>query len=348
MRRLSSGAWIFPLPRREKPPRPADPQVILSMGYALNTTDDYHLHGLTSLGWELTLCNALFPENSPCRDALLHDASFGEHLFRFLNEKIPLRRVKTVLEVGGGMGYLMRDLLTLAPHLQATMADISPVLLQKQKESLAGFSVAFLETDFFKMSRADLRAFDLAVLNEVSGDFPTLAVVSEPSSSEDPEAARLSARIADFESAYGLRFVPAENINIGALEAVEKLCTAGVPYIYLSEHSCESSHSDSSFPLMNFTPSRNPEKISLKGHAEFTVKFSALEKIARTFHYEVFRGPYTDILPVSFTDRVTAALRAPTPLSDKQEILQQFLYDLYKYEYLLLVSGPARQGKGRT
>lgn len=314
------------------------------MGYALNTTDDYHLHGLTSLGWELTVCNALFPQDSPCRGALLRDASFGEHLFRFLDEKIPLKRVKTVLEIGGGMGYLMRDLLTLAPHLQATMADISPFLLQRQKESLAGFSAAFLETDFFKMPLSNLRAFDLVILNEVLGDFPTLASMSDPSPSEDPEAARLSARIADFESAYGLRFVPAENINIGALEAVERLCKAGVPYIYLSEHSCESSFSDPLFPLMNFAPSGNPEKISLKGHAEFTIKFSALEKMARVFHYEVFRGPYTDLLPVSFNDRVTAALRAPTPLSGKQEILQQFLYDLYKYEYLLLASGPARKG----
>ncbi|NMC92105.1 MAG: class I SAM-dependent methyltransferase [Smithella sp.] len=316
------------------------------MGYALNTTDDYHLHGLTSLGWELTLCNALFPKNSPCRGALLRDASFGEHLFRFLDKNIPLKRVKTVLEVGGGMGYLMRDLLTLAPHLQTTMADISPFLLQRQKESLAGFSVSFLETDFFKMSLPDLRAFDLVVLNEVLGDFPTLAATSEPSPSEDPAAARLSARIADFETTYGLRFAPAENINIGALEAVERLCQAGVPCIYLSEHSCESFFSDPSFPSMNFAPSGNPEKISLKGHAEFTIKFSALEKVARAFSYEALRGPYTDLLPVSFNDRVTAALRAPTPLSGRQEILRQFLYDLHKYEYLLLTL--ERQGKDRT
>ncbi|HOU57106.1 MAG TPA: class I SAM-dependent methyltransferase [Smithellaceae bacterium] len=316
------------------------------MGYALNTTDDYHLHGLTSLGWELTLCNALFPKNSPCRGALLRDASFGEYLFRFLDKNIPLKRVKTVLEVGGGMGYLMRDLLTLAPHLQTTMADISPFLLQRQKESLAGFSVSFLETDFFKMPLPDLRAFDLVILNEVLGDFPTLAAESEPSLSEDPAAARLSARIADFETTYGLRFAPAENINIGALEAVERLCQAGVPCIYLSEHSCESFFSDPSFPSMNFAPSGNPEKISLKGHAEFTIKFSALEKVARAFSYEALRGPYTDLLPVSFNDRVTAALRAPTPLSGRQEILRQFLYDLHKYEYLLLTL--ERQGKDRT
>ena len=316
------------------------------MGYALNTTEHYHLHGLTSLGWELTLCNALFPKNSPCRGALLRDASFGEHLFRFLDKNIPLKRVKTVLEVGGGMGYLMRDLLTLAPHLQTTMADISPFLLQRQKESLAGFSVSFLETDFFKMPLPDLRAFDLVILNEVLGDFPTLAAESEPSLSADPAAARLSARIADFETTYGLRFAPAENINIGALEAVERLCRAGVPCIYLSEHSCESFFSDPSFPSMNFAPSGNPEKISLKGHAEFTIKFSALEKVARAFSYEALRGPYTDLLPVSFNDRVTAALRAPTPLSGRQEILRQFLYDLHKYEYLLLTL--ERQGKDRT
>jgi len=30
-----------------------------------------------------------------------------------------------------------------------------------------------------------------------------------------------------------------EHINIGAIEMVEKLCSAGIKYIYLSEHSCE-------------------------------------------------------------------------------------------------------------
>jgi len=314
------------------------------MGYTLNTTDDYHLHGLTSLGWELTVCNALFPPDSPCRGALLRGASFGEHLFRFLEEKIPLKPCKTVLEIGGGMGHLMKDFLTLAPHLQATMADISPYLLQRQKDSLAGFSAAFLETDFFKIPLTDLRSFDLVILNEVLGDFPTLTATSEPSPPDDPDAVRLAARIPDFEAAYGLRFDPGENINIGALEALERLCRAGVPYIYVSEHSCESSHDDPAFPRMNFSPSGNPEKIPLKGHAEYTVKFSALEKMARAFGYKVFRGPYTDILPISFNDRVTAALRTPSPLSDRQEILRHFLYDLYKYEYLLLASAPAGKG----
>ncbi|PKN10167.1 MAG: hypothetical protein CVU72_02085, partial [Deltaproteobacteria bacterium HGW-Deltaproteobacteria-7] len=81
------------------------------MGYFLNTTDDYHIRTLTSLGWELTVVNALYPDNSPCRRALQNNASFGAHLFHFLEDKIPLADLKTVLEVGGGLGYLMKDFL---------------------------------------------------------------------------------------------------------------------------------------------------------------------------------------------------------------------------------------------
>ena len=96
------------------------------MRYFLNTTDWYHRHALETLGWELTVCNSLQHEESPCRLLLRSNASFGTHLFEFLGHHIPLKSLKRVLEVGGGLGYLMKDFLTLAPHVQATMVEISP------------------------------------------------------------------------------------------------------------------------------------------------------------------------------------------------------------------------------
>lgn len=314
------------------------------MGYFLNTTDDYHIHTLSSLGWELTVANALYPENSPCRGALKSNASFGTHLFHFLNRIIPITGLKTVLEVGGGLGYVMRDFLTLAPKLQATMLDISPLLLQKQKETLAEFSVIFREMDFLKMPISDLRSFDLAILNENLGDFPTLVFEQNHPEQNDPDTIRSLGRIMDFEEEYSLEFTPTENINIGALEVVEKLCGAAIPYIYLSEHSCEASLNNPFYPHRNFTASGAPEKISLKGHAEFTIKFSRLETIAKAFHYKVFRGQYIDILPIVLNNKVQSALRSVTPLTDEQEIIQQFFYDLYKYEYLVLINDSKKKG----
>lgn len=314
------------------------------MGYTLNTTSDYHSSDLKTLGWELTVCNALQPQNSPCRGALLQNGSFGVHLFNFLEKLIPLKNLNNVLEIGGGMGYLMKDFLTLAPRLQATMLDISPFLIQKQKEALADFPANFRETDFLKMPMADLYPFDLVILNENLGDFPTLVFDSNHPGQNDPETNRFLNIVSDYEEEYSLAFTPAFNINIGALKALEKLCGAGIPYIYLSEHSCEAYHRDPSFPRLNFEPSGSPEKIALHKHDEFTVKFSHLETIARAFRYQVFRGRYIDILPINFNNQVTSALQAPTPLSDEQEILQHFIYDLYKYEYLVLINDSKKRG----
>jgi len=314
------------------------------MGYILNTTDDYHARALTTLGWELTVVNALDPENSPCRSALQHNASFGAQLFRFLEEKIPFPLLKTVLEVGGGLGYLMKDFLTLAPYLQATMLDISPFLLQKQKDALAGLPVKFLEMDFLKTALSDLRTFDLAILNENLGDFPTLVAKNDHPPQDDPETIRWLNRMVEFRNQYALSFAADESINIGAMEVVERLCEAGIPYIYLSEHSCEASRSDPSYPHLNFTAPGMPERISLHGHSEFTIKFSCLQTIALVFGYKVFRGRYIDILPVDLNTKVQAALRSATPLSDTQEILQQFVYDLYKYEYLVLINHSKKKG----
>lgn len=314
------------------------------MGYILNTTDDYHRHALNTLGWELTVCNALDPEKSPCRSILKSNASFGEHLFNFLRRHVPFNHLKHVLEVGGGLGYLMRDFLSLAPHLQATMLDISPVLLQKQKETLAGFPASFREMDFLHMPVSDLRGFDLAIFNENIGDFPTLVFDESFPENTNQNTVRSLQKKADYEEEFSLDFTPAETINIGALEILEKLCGADIPYIYLSEHSCESFLHNPYYPHHNFEACGTPEKISLRGHNEYTVKFSHLETIARAFRYRVFRGQYIDILPIGFNQKVQSALRCTSPLNDEQEMIQQFVHDLYKYEYLLLIHQSIKKG----
>ncbi|MDD4357359.1 MAG: class I SAM-dependent methyltransferase [Smithellaceae bacterium] len=314
------------------------------MGYILNTTNDYHIHTLNTLGWELTVCNALQPEDSPCRRILKNRESFGIQLFHSLEKIIPFDHLKSILEVGGGLGYLMRDFLSLAPHLKATMLDISPFLLQKQKETLNGLPVNFREMDFLKISLSDLQSFDLVILNENLGDFPTLVFDESQPKQNDPETIRSIKRMTDYMEEFDLEFTPKENINIGALEVVEKLCGADIPYIYISEHSCEASMSNAHFPQHQFTARGVPERITLKGHDEFTVKFSHLQKIARSFRYRVIWGQYIDLFPLDLNDRVKAALQSPTPLNDEQEIIQQFVYDLHKYEYLVLINDSKKKG----
>jgi hypothetical protein len=311
------------------------------MSYFINSTAKYHQHDLNSLGWELTVCNSLEPIDSPCRKILSSPQTFGEHLYSFLKQIIPIDEIRTVLEIGGGMGYLMRDLLTLNPLLRAKMIDISPYLLAKQRETLRPFEVDFELADILAVRSESLSGFDLAILNENLGDLPTLVAAKEKENNSDQNIANLGERLEYFNTKYNLPLGlnKNEHINIGAIEIVEKLCLAGIKYIYLSEHSCETVVPEPMKPFVSLQSSGIPERISLKGHNEFTVKFSYLQKIAEMVHYKTRRGAFIDFLPLDFNNKVKTALRLITPFNDEQEIIRQFVYDLYKYEYLILIKG---------
>jgi hypothetical protein len=109
-----------------------------------------------------------------------------------------------------------------------------------------------------------------------------------------------------------------------------------VPLIFLSEHSCEASVTGPYRDLIRVSSSDNPECILLKGHDEFTIRFSHLEKIGRYHKYKVIRGPVADYVPFEMTARLRAIIKAPSPWRDEDEIVKYFIEDLYKYEYLLL------------
>ncbi|MGB5218139.1 MAG: hypothetical protein WBN66_07555 [Smithella sp.] len=311
------------------------------MKYSINSTAEYHQNDLNSLGWELTVCNALEPPNSPCRRILISPDSFGKNLYKFLNTMIHFDDIKSVLEIGGGMGYLMRDFLILKPQLRAKMIDISPFLLDKQKEILNSFHVDFEMADVLSISVSALSSFDLVIMNENLGDLPTLVAGSKTVNDAGGNIADVMQKLEHFNRKYNLSLGLNENehINIGALEMVEKLCLAGIKYIYLSEHSCEAMVPEEMKPFLSFQSAGVPEMISLKGHKEFTIKFSCLQKIAEMLNYSTRRGPFADFLPVALNNKVQTALRLTTPFNDEQEIIRQFVYDLYKYEYLILIKG---------
>lgn len=307
------------------------------MGYSLNTTDNYHINNLTSLGWELTVCNALYPENSPCRHVLQTKASLGVNLYRFLEKLIPSNEIHNILEIGGGLGYLMRDFLMLNPQLTPTMLDISPYLLEKQREILKEFNVNFFQNDILKMEFNAFSAYDLIIMNENLGDLPALVPHGADVLTPQNEDKSYLEKASYFKQKYNIPFAAQETINIGALTLLENICRAKVKYVYLSEHSCEAMVPELLKPYINIESPGTPEKISLKGHNEYTIKFSYLQNIAESFNYEVRRGPIADFLPLDFNDKLHATLRLTTPFTDEQEIIQQFVYDLYKYEYMILI-----------
>jgi hypothetical protein len=252
-----------------------------------------------------------------------------------------MNNVKKAIEIGGGYGYLMKDFLDHNRSLEPYMLDISPFLLQKQKETLGEHCVAYKEEDFLETDTAFLRVFDMAILNENLGDFPTLInlnqeifQLSSGTASQDLEQA-----IYFFEQ-YKLGRPQSEtfHFNLGALQALEKLCTTGIPYIFLGEHSCEAAVPDNLLLAVHIESTGVPEKISLKGHDEYSIKFSYLQKVAEAFSYICVRGPFADFIPFTITEELKAIMASRGRFSDNDEIICQFLEDLYKYEYLVLIN----------
>ncbi len=307
--------------------------------YTLNSTKAYHTDQLNTLGWELTVCNALHPEGTPLRKTLIRDNSFGNLLYDHLSRHVPMEKIARVVEVGGGYGYLMKDFLERNSTLEPCMLDLSPFLLRKQKETLRGYNVSYREEDLLETGRAFLSEFDLAVLNENLGDFPTLVnlnsnLFQSPSDITDP----ILRSALHFFTTYDLEKPEGDfNLNIGALQVLEKLCTAGIPYIYAGEHSCEAAVPEALRSFVCIESTGNPARISLKGHDEYTIKFSHLESVARAFHYRVVRGPFADFIAFSLSEKLRNILLTLGRTSDEAEMVCQFIEDLFRYEYMIII-----------
>lgn len=299
------------------------------MDYLLNCTADYHINGLDTLGWELTMSNSLELPESPCRTLLHHPDSYGNLLYDFLAGAMPPGSVRKVLEIGGGYGFLMRDFLLRDRGLEAVMLDISPHLLDRQRQALdfaAGEGrVRFVEENFLETDPAFPGSFDLAIMNENLGDFPTLTGIARdffysPYKRFDDNL--LAARRSFLKYNLDIPGFYPFNMNLGAIQALEKLCASGIKYVFLSEHSCEAISG----------PGSAPKRIRLKGHDEYTVKFSFLEKVAGHYGYEAKRGFMADYLHVNtgFDIGFSGASR------EDAEAARHFLEDVYVYEYLFL------------
>ena len=159
---------------------------------------------------------------------------------------MPLGNINTVLEIGGGYGCLMRDFLMRDRGLKTVMIDISPYLLERQRRSLAfalkESRVRFVEENFLETDPGFLASFDLAIMNENLGDFPTLAGIARdffysPYRRFDDNllAARLIFLKYNLEIPDSYPF----NMNLARSRRLKNYAECGIKYIFLSEHSCE-------------------------------------------------------------------------------------------------------------
>ncbi len=306
--------------------------------YRVNDTTAYHRKGMKTLGWELTVCNALEDPRSPCREVLAAQASLGNLLYDHLSGFLDMNAIDSLIEIGGGYGFVMRDFLSRHAWERAAMIELSPVLLERQRETLDGFGVLFIENDFFNIGNDILGQFDLALLNEVVGDFPTLCDIDPGHLAlPDTQIDSISLEVKRTIRRNGLKIPDMPfNLNLGAIRAVERLCDAGVPCIYLSEHSCEASAPDQMRQFLDIPPTGNPWRIPLMGHDEYTVRFSDLVAVGEVKGYQVIRGSYADFLRYEYTDRLRFILTSRSA-RDEHETIRQFIQDIHTYEYLIFI-----------
>jgi Methyltransferase domain len=306
----------------------------------LKSTANYYKSGEDSLGWELTVSNALYPADSPCRKILKRGFSYGVLLYDHLSLFVPMKKVQSLLEIGGGYGYVMKDFLIRNPSMAVTMVDISPRLSEIQRQTLKHYPVDYVVADFMELNPSIFARKDLALLNENLGDFPTLVDVPKKIF-EKPPHEPFERRVCQLFAQYSFQVPDTDtfNFNLGAVEAVEKLCASGIPYIFMGEHSCEAEVPEPYRKLLPISSSFEPERIPLKGHDEYTIKFSYLEKVATFYRYSTQRGPFADFLEIDWSDRLRRLLASPSLADDESEIIRHFVEDLYKYEYLMLLKG---------
>lgn len=308
----------------------------------INDTTSYHRNTMETLGWELTVCNMLADPLSPARTVLKNDFPYGVQLFYFLSSQIAFSTVSRIWEVGGGYGFLMRDFLKMLPPKKVTMLDISPLLLAQQKEALVGHpDITYIEEDFLAYNFGnEERIPDLIILNENLGDFPTVVNMDHTIIVGNHDHDWLLREARRILHKYEFLFPEGSfNFNIGAILAVEKICSLSIPYVFIAEHSCEANIPTEYSQYAKISAGGYPQKISLYGHDEYTIKFSYLSRVARDFGYGIKRGSLVDILPFNDSSLLRTTLELP-PLNDADEIIQHFFADLFQYEYILLTKNP--------
>ncbi len=328
----------------------------------LNTTDHYYTGESPSLLWEMTISQSLGDGSGAFAQALEQPAAYGRRLGEFLLHETDLPvSGGEIIEVGGGYGTLMAGLLQVLSPRRITMIDISSLLLERQRETLApvaaGSEIRFIREDVFTWLARERPAADLMILNENLGDFPTLtgidkqaltacqAPASAPGEIPPPgelSPAQLAAEAARVIDTYELDIVdlpPSFNLNYGALRLLELLAASGVSHIFLCEHGSDTMlpWPFSLFPAIQPPGNHiNPRRINLKDHAEYNIRFDHLEQAASRLGFTVRRAHLMEMLRLRFDDEIDYLLRKGKPENEAQEILLELYEHISEYQIMLL------------
>lgn len=191
-----------------------------------------------------------------------------------------------ILEVGGGLGIFAREFLLEGTKHNKNFAyellDISPNLLNKQKEILREFEVNFLLGNGQILPFADGEFKGTIISNEVIADLDAVELnYEEWLSSEDKIVAKLREIVKETDTFEKII------INTGALEFVKEIARILSPgcWAILTEHG-----------LDNESRIARTGRIDQEVHLEFSINFSHIRVFAESLGLKFEIGNLIDFL----------------------------------------------------
>jgi len=299
----------------------------------INRTHEYHRNEPIDLMTEYTICESLASVESPYMVALENPRPYGAIIGDTLKSYGMFTPDCTMCEIGGGYGSLMEGLF--AEHGASVnhicMIDLSRFLLEKQRKTLAKWShlMTFVLADAMELIPAISRV-DVIILNEIIGDLDTWKNV---------DVTTIPDEIVKFVDHYGLEIPPQGtfNFNMGAVVLIEDLCRKGIP-VFIAEHSSDPIiPPDMAFLGRDLDTDGFPREIRLRGHSEFTIRFSHLIKIAEFWGRNVTGGPLIDLVGVKKSPKMRFIFISRACATDEQEIIFEFLDHIREYRWLAIV-----------
>ena len=299
---------------------------------SINETREYHRHYPIGLMTEFTISESLSSVKSPYMIALKEPKSYGAMVGDMLKAKNMLKEGSRICEVGGGYGSLMRGFLEVysftAGHVY--MVDLSMSLLKKQRRTLETWDdlTTFIHADATELIPG-ISGVDVIILNEVIGDFDTY---------KDVERANLPDQVSKLVTQYALD-IPDEgsfNFNTGAILMVETICKKGIP-AFISEHSSDPIiPRDMEYLGKDLETDSFPREIKLKGHSEFTIRFSHLIKVAEYWGRNISTGSLLDLAGLKKSPRMRFIFNMRASSTDEQEIIFELLDHIREYRWLII------------
>jgi len=284
---------------------------------------------------------------------------YGARMANKLCEMGVINKGQSILEIGGGTGYLARDFLQylkqnqpqVFKHISYVMLELSPVLLESQIDSTRLYSsmISHVLGDAIAMPFS-LGSFSIIIANEMIADLPSICIkkvwTDDKGIHEVPEEAVSALRfIADFDIPLDDAF-PEFLVNLGAWQLLEHiyhlLAKGGIAII-----------------IEYGSPWRYPIAVSLKDHTEYAIHFGHLEKIAKGVGFEARLEGLADFLSIDLDvpilERVSLTTLNqsllphldinPLPmLAFTPETLEESLGDLYHRLYNLQFRSPKQGG----